>query len=162
MPEEVQITQEGYAQLEQALDKERQRRDETIARMADAMDDAMDLEDRSLNAAQSQLELPSIETRILELEDALTRAIIVAPGDLSSDEVMVGSVVVLFDPDHDRELKVQLVSAIEISTLSEGVTQVSDDSPVGQALQGRHRGETFTVQLESGQVRYTVSRIAPA
>ncbi|WP_221088486.1 GreA/GreB family elongation factor [Deinococcus aquaedulcis] len=162
MPDELHVTREGYERLEQALDRERQRREDNIASMAGTLDDATDLENRSLNAAQLHMERPGVEARILELEDALARAVIVDPGELPRDEVTVGSVVVLHAPDQHRELTVQLVSAVEIATLAEGVTQVSDDSPVGQALRGRHRGETFTVELDSGPVRYTVRRISVA
>ncbi|GGK15820.1 transcription inhibitor protein Gfh1 [Deinococcus malanensis] len=159
MPDEIQLTREGYERLEQSLEKERQRLEETVTSMAITVDDAMDLENRSLNAAQFQQELPAIEARILELEDVLSRAVIVEEGDLPRDQVAVGSVVTLQDAEHGRELQVQLVSAVEVSALTEGVTQVSDDSPVGQALLGRREGETFDVELEAGRVQYTVQSI---
>ncbi|MFC4637252.1 GreA/GreB family elongation factor [Deinococcus hohokamensis] len=160
MPEELHVTREGYERLEQSLEKERQRREDTITSMATTVDDAMDLENRSLNAAQLHTDLSSIEARILELEDVLSRAVIVEEGDLPRDEVTLGSVVVLHDAAHDRELEVQLVSAVEVDALAGGATQVSDDSPVGQALLGRHRGEQFTVVLDAGEVTYTVRRIS--
>lgn len=159
MPDEVQLTREGYERLEQALEKERQRLEETITSMAITVDDAMDLENRSLNAAQFQQELPAIEARILELEDVLSRAVIVEEADLPRDQVAVGSVVTLEDAEHGREVQVQLVSAVEVNALTEGVTQVSDDSPVGKALMGRREGETFDVELEAGRVQYTVRSI---
>lgn len=160
MPDEVQLTKEGYQRLEQALEKERQRLEETVTSMAVTVDDAMDLENRSLNAAQFQQEMPAMEARILELEDVLSRAVIVEEGDLPHDQVVVGSVVALHDAEHGRELQVQLVSAVEVSALRDGVTQVSDDSPVGKALMGRRKGETFDVDLETGRVQYTVQGIS--
>ncbi|MFC4425864.1 GreA/GreB family elongation factor [Deinococcus navajonensis] len=162
MPDELHVTREGYERLQRSLDKERERREDTVASIASTVDDAMDLENRSLNAAQLHSDLSSIEARILELEDVLSRAVVVEEGNLPRDEITLGSVVVLHDPAHDRELEVQLVSAVEVNALAEGVTQVSDDSPVGQALLGRHRGERFTVSLESGEVTYTVRRITTA
>ncbi|ACO46441.1 GreA/GreB family elongation factor [Deinococcus deserti] len=159
MPDAVQLTREGYERLEQSLEKERQRLEETITSLANTVDDAMDLENRSLNAAQIGQERIAIEARILELEDVLARAVIVEEEDLPRGQVAVGSVVMLEDDKHGRQLQVQLVSAVEISAMTEGVTQVSDDSPVGKALMGRREGETFDVELEAGRVQYTVRSV---
>ncbi|MPY66933.1 transcription elongation factor GreAB [Deinococcus sp. SDU3-2] len=156
MAEEVQMTAEGYQRLQDTLDKERQRRDDAIAQIAAARDDAMDLEDRNLET--SQIDLPSMEARILELEDVLARAVIVETPE-SDGTVGLGSVVVLRDDEHDRELEVRLVSAVEVDALAAGATQVSEDSPVGQALMGRRVGESFEVTQGERQLRYTVKSV---
>ncbi|WP_034384568.1 GreA/GreB family elongation factor [Deinococcus sp. YIM 77859] len=159
MADEIQVTAEGYQRLQETLQKERQRLEDAVASMAATLDDARDLEDRSLEAAQ--IDLPSMEARIVELEDVLARAVIVDTPQ-NQDEVRLGSVVVLQDEQHHRELRVQLVSAVEVDALAEGATQVSEDSPVGQALLGRRVGDTFEVEVGAGRARYTVKGIAPA
>lgn len=157
MAEEVQMTAEGYQRLQETLDKERQRRDDAIAQIAAARDDAMDLEDRNLETAQ--IDLPSMEARILELEDVLARAVIVEGTPEEGGQITLGSLVVLRDDEHDRELEVRLVSAVEVDALAEGATQVSEDSPVGQALMGRRVGESFEVTQGERQLRYTVKSV---
>ena len=157
MAEEVQMTAEGYQRLLDTLDKERQRRDDAIAQIAAARDDAMDLEDRNLETAQ--IDLPSMEARILELEDVLARAVIVEDTPEEGGQITLGSLVVLRDDERDRELEVRLVSAVEVDALAEGATQVSEDSPVGQALMGRRVGESFEVTQGERQLRYTVKSV---
>lgn len=159
MAEEIQMTAEGHARLQETLDKERQRREDAIANIAATRDEALNVEDRNLESAQ--IDLPSIEARILELEDVLARAVIVEapPGE---GRVALGSVVVLHDEAHDREMRVQLVSAVEVDALADGPTQVSEDSPVGKALLGRGEGESFEVEVGSGHARYTVRSVGTA
>lgn len=159
MADEIQVTAEGYQRLQDTLAKERQRLEDAVASMAATLDDAMDLEDRSLEAAQ--IDLPSMEARIMELEDVLARAVIVDTPQ-HQEEVALGSVVVLQDEQHQRELRVQLVSAVEVDARAEGATQVSEDSPVGKALLGRRVGETFEVEVGAGHTRYRVKDILPA
>ncbi|MCP2014823.1 transcription elongation factor GreA [Deinococcus sp. HSC-46F16] len=157
MAEEVQMTAEGYQRLQDTLDKERQRRDDAIAQIAATRDDAMDLEDRNLETAQ--IDLPSMEARILELEDVLARAVIVEGTPEQDGQITLGSLVVLRDDERDREMEVRLVSAVEVDALAEGATQVSEDSPVGQALMGRRVGESFEVTQGERQLRYTVKSV---
>lgn len=156
MADEIQVTAEGYQRLEENLHKERQRLEDARLSLAASLDDATDLEDRSLEAAQ--FDLPSMEARILELEDVLARAVVVEAPE-SGDTVALGSVVVLQEEERGREMQVQLVSAVEVDALAEGATQVSDDSPVGQALLGRRVGETFEVEQAERTLRYTVKSL---
>lgn len=156
MADEVQMTVEGFGRLQDTLEKERQRRDDAVAQIAAARDDAVDLEDRNLETAQ--IDLPSMEARILELEDVLARAVVVETSG-SDGRVGLGSVVVLRDDERGRELEVRLVSAVEVDALAEGATQVSEDSPVGQALMGRRVGESFEVTQGERQLRYTVKSV---
>lgn len=156
MADEIQVTAEGYQRLEENLAKERQRLEDATRSLAASLDDAMDIEDRSLEAAQ--FDLPSMQARILELEDVLARAVIVEAPE-SGDTVMLGSVVVLQEEERGREMQVQLVSAVEVDALAGGATQVSEDSPVGQALLGRRVGDTFEVEQAERRLRYTVKSI---
>jgi len=157
MADEIQVTAEGYQRLEENLHKERQRLEDARLSLAASLDDATDLEDRSLEAAQ--FDLPSMEARILELEDVLARAVVVQAAPDGGGQVALGTVVVLEEAEQGREMRVQLVSAVEVDALAGGATQVSDDSPVGQALLGRRVGDTFEVEQAERTLRYTVKSL---
>ncbi|AFZ66795.1 GreA/GreB family elongation factor [Deinococcus peraridilitoris] len=157
MAREVQVTREGYVRLEQALEEARRRRTEVTQQLSALLDDAMDLEDRSLQAAQN--DTTSLDARIVELEDTLARAVIVDNHGENDGEILLGSIVVLHDDHHDRELRVQLVNHVEVTTLDEGITRVADDSPVGKALPGRRVGDSFEVDLGDHRMRYTVKSV---
>ncbi|BDP41114.1 transcription elongation factor [Deinococcus aetherius] len=157
MAEQIPMTAEGYRRLEETLQKERERREAATETIAALRDDTSDIEDRNLEA--SQIDLPSMDARIFELEDILARAVVVESLPGEEGRVGLGSVVVLQDEEHGREMQVQLVSPVEVTALEGGVTQVSEDSPVGKALMGRQVGESFEVEVGDRHVRYTVKSV---
>lgn len=157
MAEQIPMTAEGHRRLEETLQKERERHEDAIATLASLRDDSNDIEDRNLET--TQIDLASMEARIFELEDVLSRAVIVEAPPEEGGQARLGSVVVLADEERGREMTVQLVSAVEVSALAEGATQVSEDSPVGKALLGRSVGETFEVEIGDRQARYTVRSV---
>ncbi|GHF56626.1 transcription elongation factor GreA [Deinococcus metalli] len=159
MAEQIPMTADGYRRLEETLNRERGRRDEAVAQIAAVRDDTNGIEDRNLEV--SQIDLQSTEARVLELEDVLARAVIVE-GHEALGLVELGSVVVLRDETHDREMRVRLVSAVEVSALTDGETQVSDDSPVGQALQGRQQGDMVEVEVGERTARYRIEAVEPS
>ena len=150
MAEQIPMTADGYQRLEESLARERDRREAAIEQIAALRDEENNLEDRNLEVAQ--IDLQTMEARVLELEDVLARAVIVEATE-GDARVELGSVVVLADETHGRELRVQLVSAVEIDATADGPTQVSDDSPVGQAIRGRQAGEHVAVQLAERTTR---------
>jgi transcription elongation factor GreA len=160
MAEQIPMTADGHRRLEETLQKERDRREAATETIAALRDDTGDIEDRNLET--SQIDLPSMDARIFELEDILARAVIVEAPPEGDGQVSLGSVVTLQDEAQGRELRVQLVSAVEVDALAQGVTQVSEDSPVGQALRGRRVGEVFEVEIGDRRVRYTVKEVGPA
>lgn len=160
MADRIPMTAEGYRRLEETLQKERERREAATETIAALRDDTSDIEDRNLEA--SQIDLSSMDARIFELEDILARAEIVETLPGEEGRVGLGSVVVLQDEEHGREMQVQLVSAVEVTALEGGVTQVSEDSPVGRALLGRQVGEAFEAEVAGRQVRYTVKSVGPS
>lgn len=159
MAEQIPMTAEGYRRLEETLQKERERREDATETIAALRDDTGDIEDRNLET--SQIDLSSMDARIFELEDVLARAVIVETPPGEEGKVGIGSVVMLQDEEHGREMQVQLVSAVEVTALEGGVTQVSEDSPVGKALLGRQVGESFEAEVGDRLVRYTVRSVGP-
>jgi transcription elongation factor GreA len=70
--------------------------------------------------------------------------------------VRVGSTVSLKTKDNKRR-KYQLVGAAETNP-AEG--RISDESPLGQALLGKKRGETVKIQAPGGVVEMTITSIS--
>ncbi|UBV43576.1 GreA/GreB family elongation factor [Deinococcus taeanensis] len=156
MAEQIPMTADGYQRLEESLARERDRREAAIEQIAALRDEESNLEDRNLELAQ--IDLQTMEARVLELEDVLARAVIVEAPE-GEERVQLGSVVMLADEEHGRELRVQLVSAVEIDATADGPTQVSDDSPVGQAIKGRQAGDSVDVELADRTTRYVIRSI---
>ena len=86
-----------------------------------------------------------LETKLLRLNDQLTRAEVVEASH--SDKVGFGSSVVLADRESGRELRYTLVSAVDADA-AEG--KLSFESPVGQALVGAKAGDVVELRTPRG------------
>lgn len=97
-----------------------------------------------------------IEAMIGDLEDRLSRALVIDPATLSGDKVVFGATVTLLDED-DKELVYQIVGQTEADAKS---GRISYNSPLGRALIGRKVGEDVEVTVPSGDRYYSISKIA--
>ena len=96
-----------------------------------------------------------IEASIAELEDRLSRALIIDPTTLSGDKVVFGATVTLRD-EADKTIRYQLVGQTEADAK---VGRISYNSPLGRALIGRHVGEDVEVSTPSGDHYYAIEKI---
>jgi transcription elongation factor GreA len=153
---EVKLTKEGFERLGKQLEVEKQRLIEATAILQQQMEDSDDYDGSGLEDAKR--EKLSIEGRIDELEDTLSRAVVIE-GSEGGKTVSLGSTVKLKEEKTGKEMEVQLVSGAEVAVLSAGIRKVSDDSPLGQKLMGRKKNEMFVVDVERGQLKYKVLEI---
>jgi len=92
------------------------------------------------------------ETRILELEDMVKRAIIAeAP---TAGVINLGSTVTVDLNGTAKSFKI--VSFNEADPMQ---GRVSNESPIGQALLGRQVGESVVVQTPKGPMTYKIKRV---
>src|ERR687890_1444189 len=94
-----------------------------------------------------------IEAQIADLEDRLSRAMVIDPTTLSGDRVVFGATVSLIDED-EKKVKYQLVGQVEADA-KDG--RISYNSPLGRALIGRHKGEEVEVSTPSGDRYYEIA-----
>ncbi len=155
MSREVKLTKEGHERLKAALAQEQLRLQDATQILRQQMEAAEDQEDTGLEDAKR--EKLAIELRIDDLEDQLSRAVIIkAP---KGNTVQLGMTVKLKEQTSGKSLEVVVVSGIEASILSAGMRKVSDDSPLGKELVGRKAGDSFVVNLERGKLKYKVVSI---
>ena len=96
-----------------------------------------------------------IEATIADLEDRLSRAMVIDPTTLSGDKVVFGATVTLIDED-EKKVKYQLVGQTEADAK---VGRISYNSPLGRALIGRQVGEEVEVSAPSGDRYYEIKKI---
>ena len=148
----VYLTAEGLEQLKAELvhliTSERPR---VAARIHDAKQDG----DISENAEyeDAKQEQSFLEGRIATLEAQLKNAEIIAGNN--GDKVGIGSKVVI--KGEEGEETFTIVGSAEASP-REG--RISNESPVGQALMNRKKGDKVTVQTPGGASAYTVIAIS--
>jgi transcription elongation factor GreA len=96
-----------------------------------------------------------VEATIADLEDRLSRAMVIDPTTLSGDKVVFGATVTLIDED-EKKVKYQLVGQTEADA-KDG--KISYNSPLGRALIGRQKGEEVEVSAPSGDRYYEIKKI---
>jgi transcription elongation factor GreA len=96
-----------------------------------------------------------IEAMIADIDDQLSRAMVIDPTTLSGDKVVFGATVTLLDED-EKKVRYQLVGQVEADA-KDG--KISFNSPLGRALIGRHKGEEVEVSTPSGDRYYEIKKI---
>lgn len=151
--EKEYLTQEKFDELkkELVLLKSEKRKE-----VADALEYAKSLGDLSENAEYQEARdmQAKLEHRISHLETVLKLAVIVQPRH--SDVIGIGSTVVVMKTGDSKECTYCLVGSEEANT-AEG--KVSDQSPMGEAMIGKQKGDTFVCCAPSGDRHYKILEV---
>ena len=92
---------------------------------------------------------------IADIDDQLSRAMVIDPTTLSGDKVVFGATVTLLDEDQ-KKVRYQLVGQVEADA-KDG--RISYNSPLGRALIGRQVGEEVEVSTPSGDRYYEIKKV---
>ncbi|MEE8337043.1 MAG: transcription elongation factor GreA [Dehalococcoidia bacterium] len=156
MPEEaVLLTKKGLKKLEdELLELCTTRRAEVAEQIRDAQELGIGQVDGQYEDAKKQQAF--LEGRIQEIEKMLEVAQVIDEKAVrGSKEVRVGSTVSVRTKDGKRQTY-QLVGPAEADPTA---GRISHESPVGQALIGKKRGEKVRVAAPAGQVEMTVTSV---
>ena len=96
-----------------------------------------------------------VEAQIADMEDRLSRAMVIDPRTLSGDKVVFGATVQLLD-ENDNPVKYQIVGQTEADAR---VGRISYNSPLGRALIGRTVGDEVEVSTPSGDRYYAIKKV---
>jgi transcription elongation factor GreA len=148
--EKEYLTQEKFDALQAELhDLKTVKRKE----IAEHLEHARSLGDLSENAEyhEAREDQAQTEARILQLESILKNAVIVT--HKSGDVVEIGSVVTVVKPGETAQSVFNLVGSEEADI---SVGKISHNSPLGAALFGKKKGESFEFQSPRGTVKYKI------
>jgi transcription elongation factor GreA len=154
MAREVRVTKEGYERLQQRVEQERERLDEATRILRELSGTSDDYDDTGLEEAKREKAV--IEDRLDDLEDQLSRAVVIEAHEM--DAVELGAFVQLQD-EEGESFEVQVVAPVEAGVLEGDVPHISDESPMGKALIGRKVGEKVEVVTGERTARYKVVAI---
>ena len=96
-----------------------------------------------------------VEAQIAEMEDRLSRAMVIDPKTLSGDKVIFGATVRLKDED-GKMVTYQVVGQTEADAK---IGRISYSSPLGRALIGRTVGDEVEVSAPSGDKYYVIKKV---
>ena len=151
--EKVPMLAEGHRHLTDELKRLRSERPAIVEAIEDARAHGDLSENAEYHAAKERQ--GQVEATIADLEDRLSRAMIIDPTTLSGDKVVFGATVTLIDED-EKKVRYQLVGQVEADA-SHG--RISYNSPLGRALIGRQKGEEVEVSTPSGDRYYEIKKI---
>lgn len=151
--EKMPMLAEGYEMLTTQLRALKEERPKIV----DAIEEARAHGDLSENAEYhaAKERQGQVEATIGDLEDKLSRALIIDPKTLSGDKIVFGATVTLLDED-DKPITYQIVGQAEADAKS---GRISYNSPLGRALIGRKVDDEIEVTVPSGDRFYLVSKI---
>ena len=147
------LTPDGYKKLQEELHVLRERRKEISKRI----EQAKELGDLSENAEYSSAkdDQAFTEGRILELEDLVHSAIVVAQPQTAGDSVQLGSTIDVDDTEHHR----MTFTIVGINEADPAKGYISNESPLGQAFLNRRLNDTIEVRVPAGIKNFRILRI---
>jgi transcription elongation factor GreA len=96
-----------------------------------------------------------VEAQIADIEDRLSRAMVIDPTTLSGDKIVFGATVQLVD-ENDNPVTYQIVGQTEADAR---MGRISYNSPLGRALIGRSVGDEVEVSTPSGDRYYSIEKL---
>ena len=148
------LTQEGLNALEAELEnlKTVKRKD-----IAEKIKVALSFGDLSENSEydEAKTEQGKLYSKIAEIKDLIENAEIVerSEEDVPKDVVTLGSIVRVKDIGDDAEDTYEIVGSQEANPR---MGRISDDSPVGKALNGHKAGETVEIEAPVGMLKFEI------
>ena len=151
--EKVPMLAEGFRLIEEDVKRLKLERPEIIDSIEEARAHGDLSENAEYHAAKERQ--GQVEAMLMDLEDRLSRALVIDPTTLSGDKVVFGATVTLIDED-EKKIRYQLVGQTEADA-NKG--RISYNSPLGRALIGRQKGEEVEVTTPAGERYYEIAKI---
>jgi len=152
--EKVPMLPEGYRKLSEQLRNLKNVERPAIVEAIEAARAHGDLSENAEYHAAKERQ-GQIEATIADLEDQLSRAMVIDPSTLSGKKVVFGATVTLVGED-DKKVKYQLVGQVEADARD---GRISYNSPLGRALIGREAGDEVEVSTPSGERYYEIAKV---
>ena len=154
--ERIPMTREGYEKLKVELERMGTREMIEVTKRIAAARELGDLsENAEYHAAREDQGM--LQARIDSLKDKLSRAFFVDRSTLPSDTVVFGSRVKVKDLDLKEEEIFELVGPGEEDY---DQNKILTNSPIGQGLLGKKKGEEAEIQVPMGKLRFKILEIS--
>ena len=151
--DKVPMLAEGHRKLTDDLKRLKDERPSIVEAIEEARAHGDLSENAEYHAAKERQ--GQIEASIADIEDRLSRAMVIDPRTLSGDKVVFGATVTLVDEDK-KTVRYQLVGQTEADAR---VGRISYNSPLGRALIGREVGDGVEFSTPSGERYYEIKKI---
>jgi transcription elongation factor GreA len=152
--DKLYVSSEGLDKMKAELTELNERR----LHVAAAIEYARGLGDLSENAEYhaAKEEQAMVHARINDLEDKITRAVVMDDQEIDPSKVYLGARVRVLNKKTRREVIYQIVSPVEADFAA---GKISVQSPVGKALRGRGVGDSVVAKVPAGDIELEILEI---
>lgn len=153
---EVFLTKEAYKELEERLAFLKSEGRVNVAekiRVARSFGDIS--ENSEYDAAREEEAL--LEQEIVQIEENLRNAKLIAKSKTDTSKVSVGCTVEVQDMEYNENLTLKIMGSIESDPT---IGHISNESPTGKALIGKSKGEVVEVSTPAGVIKYKILSIS--
>lgn len=154
MAKEFKLTRERLKELEAELNYLKTTREKEVAELIKEARSFGDLSENS-EYDEAKNEQAKLYGRIAEVENILSNAVVIdetAEAE-SADMVSLGCTIKVRDVEFD-EISVYAIVGSQEANPMEG--RISDDSPFGRAMLGKHIGDTVEVEAPVGTLKFEI------
>ena len=150
------MTSEGYERLTSQLNEYKL---VDRPKILIAIEEARELGDLKENAEYhaAKEDQANINKRIAELEDVITRAVVIDPATLPHDKISFCSTVELTDLDTDEQIVYKIVSSMDSNP---DIGHISFHSPLAKQLLGKEEGDEVIARLPGGKREFEIEKIS--
>ena len=145
------FTKEGFASLEEELDKLIKRRPQVVINLTNAREQGDLSENAGYHAAKE--ELGQIDSRVKEIKYLLRLGKIQESGQV--EQISFGNTVTVHNGE--EELTFTVVEEFEADPAN---AKISTSSPIGRALINRKMGESVEVETPNGKIVLKILKIS--
>lgn len=154
--QKIPMTLEGHRALDEELKRLKTvERPAVIQAIAEARAHGDLSENAEYHAAKERQGF--IESRVVEIEDKLSRAQVIDVSRLSGSQVKFGATVTVLDEDTEEQAVYKIVGEDE-ADVRDG--KVSITSPIARALIGKEIGDVVEVTAPGGAKSYEIIEVA--
>ncbi len=152
MANEEYLTKEGYKELEERLEYLKTTARVEVANKIEVARSFGDISENSeYDAAREEEAL--VEQEIQEITNTLRNAKIISKVKTENGKITVGCTVTVLDLGYNEELTLKIMGSFEADP-TKGL--ISNESPLGQALLGKEKGDTVEVATPQNIEKYKI------
>ncbi len=152
----IYLTQAGYDKLFEELEHLKKNKRREISKKIEEARAQGDLSENAEYDAAKE-EQGRLEARIAELETKLASSRIISPDSVNLDKVSIGTKVDLEDLDSGNKFSYTILSDEEADF---DKSQIGVNSPIAQGLLGKEKGQTVSIDVPRGTIRYKIITIS--
>ncbi|MBQ9534865.1 MAG: transcription elongation factor GreA [Clostridia bacterium] len=156
MQKQFKLTKERLEELKAELEHLKTVREKEVAELIKEARSFGDLSENS-EYDEAKNEQGKLYSRIAELENIIPNAVIIDENASLDEGVTIGAKVEIEFIKGKRREEYSIVGSQEANPK---LQRISDESPIGKALLGKHKGDTVTVDAPGGSFKCKIIEIS--